>query len=200
METILLLLIAYLLGSIPSALWVGQLFYKMDIRQHGSGNLGATNTFRILGKKAGIAVTLIDILKGTAAVLLLTLPFFEQSNVHPLIPGILAVVGHMFPVFARFKGGKAVATSGGVLLGYSWPVFLLLFITFLIVLKITKMVSLTSMIDASVGFLYSIVHYVRTGDFTLIILIGLFALFIFYRHRENIGRIKAGTEPKVKWL
>ncbi|MEK5038459.1 glycerol-3-phosphate 1-O-acyltransferase PlsY [Sporosarcina sp. FSL K6-3457] len=200
METILLLLIAYLLGSIPSALWVGQLFYKMDIRQHGSGNLGATNTFRILGKKAGITVTLIDILKGTAAVLLLTLPFFEQTNVHPLVPGILAVVGHMFPIFARFKGGKAVATSGGVLLGYSWPVFLLLFITFLIVLKITKMVSLTSMIDAAVGFLYSIVHYVRTGDFTLIILIGLFVIFIFYRHRENIGRIRAGTEPKVKWL
>lgn len=200
MEIILLLLIAYLLGSIPSALWVGQLFYKMDIRQHGSGNLGGTNTFRILGKKAGIAVTLIDILKGTVAVWLVALPFFEQSNIHPLIPGILAVVGHMYPVFARFKGGKAVATSGGVLLGYNWPVFILLFITFLIVLKLTKMVSLTSMIVATVGLLYSIFHYVRTGDFTLLIMIGLFAIFIFYRHRANIARIKAGTEPKVTWL
>lgn len=120
METILLLVIAYLLGSIPSALWVGQLFYKMDIRQHGSGNLGGTNTFRVLGKKAGIAVTLLDILKGTAAVLLVVLPFFEQTNVHPLIPGIIAVIGHMYPIFAHFKGGKAVATSGGVLLGYNW--------------------------------------------------------------------------------
>ena len=127
----------------------------MDIREHGSGNLGGTNTFRILGKKAGIAVTLIDILKGTAAVLV-GLAFFRKSSVHPLIPGILAVVGHMYPLFARFKGGKAVATSGGVLLGYNWPVFVLVFVTFLIVLKITKMVSLTSMIVAIVGFLYSI--------------------------------------------
>ncbi|WP_203248809.1 glycerol-3-phosphate 1-O-acyltransferase PlsY [Sporosarcina beigongshangi] len=200
MNTILLLLIAYLLGSIPSALWVGQLFYKMDIRQHGSGNLGATNTFRILGKKAGIAVTLLDILKGTAAVWLVALPLFEQTNVHPLIPGIIAVIGHMYPIFAHFKGGKAVATSGGVLLGYNWFVFVLLFITFLILLKITKMVSLSSMAVATVGVLYSIFHYVRTDDFTLLIMIGSFAIFIFYRHRANIARIKAGTEPKVKGL
>ena len=156
MELILLLLIAYLLGSIPSALWIGKLFYKMDIRQHGSGNLGGTNTFRVLGKKAGLAVTTLDILKGTAAVLLLLLPFFENTNVHPLIPGILAVIGHMYPVFAHFKGGKAVATSGGVVLAYNWPVFILSLVAFFIVLKLTKMVSLTSMIVAVVGFLYSI--------------------------------------------
>ena len=200
MELILLLLIAYLLGSIPSALWVGKLFYSMDIREHGSGNLGGTNTFRVLGKKAGLAVTTIDILKGTAAVLLPILSFFESSTINPLILGILAVVGHMYPVFARFKGGKAVATSGGVLLGYNWPVFLLVFVTFFIVLKLTKMVSLSSMIVAVVGFLYAIYYYFHTGDFYLLILIGLFGTFIFYRHRANIGRIKAGTEPKVKWL
>ncbi|WP_342511563.1 glycerol-3-phosphate 1-O-acyltransferase PlsY [Sporosarcina sp. FSL K6-1522] len=200
MELILLLLIAYLLGSIPSGLWVGKLFYNTDIREHGSGNLGGTNTFRILGKKAGLAVTLLDILKGTAAVLLVLLPIFANVNINPLILGVLAVIGHMYPVFARFKGGKAVATSGGVLLGYNWPVFVIVFITFFIVLKLTKMVSLSSMIVAVVGFLYSILHYFRTGDFYLIILIGLFGSFIFYRHRANIGRIKAGTEPKVKWL
>ena len=200
MELILLLFIAYLLGSIPSALWVGKLFYKTDIREHGSGNLGGTNTFRVLGKKAGLAVTTLDILKGTAAVLLATLPFFGHTNVHPLVLGTLAVVGHMYPVFARFKGGKAVATSGGVLLGYNWPVFVLVLATFFIVLKLTKMVSLTSMIVAIVGLLYSIFHYVRTGDYYLMIIIGLFGSFIFYRHRANIGRIKAGTEPKVKWL
>lgn len=200
MELILLLLIAYLLGSIPSALWVGKLFYKMDIREHGSGNLGGTNTFRVLGKKAGLAVTTIDILKGTAAVLLPMLSFFESSTINPLILGTLAVVGHMYPIFARFKGGKAVATSGGVLLGYNWPVFLLVFVLFFIVLKLTKMVSLSSMIVAVVGFLYAIYYYFRTGDFYLLILIGLFGTFIFYRHRANIGRIKAGTEPKVKWL
>ncbi len=200
MELILLLLIAYLLGSIPSALWVGKLFYRMDIREHGSGNLGGTNTFRVLGKKAGLAVTTIDILKGTAAVLLPMLSIFESSTINPLILGILAVVGHMYPVFARFKGGKAVATSGGVILGYNWPVFLLVFVTFFIVLKLTKMVSLSSMIVSVVGFLYAIYYYFRTGDFYLLILIGLFGTFIFYRHRANIGRIKAGTEPKVKWL
>jgi len=200
MELILLLLIAYLLGSIPSALWVGKLFYKTDIREHGSGNLGGTNTFRVLGKVAGLAVTTLDILKGTAAVLLLLLPFFENTNVHPLIPGILAVIGHMYPVFARFKGGKAVATSGGVVLAYNWPVFVLVLATFFIALKLTKMVSLSSMIVSVVGFLYSIYHYFKTGDYYLMIMLGLFGLFIFYRHRANIGRIKAGTEPKVKWL
>ena len=95
MELILLLFIAYLLGSIPSALWIGKLFYQTDIREHGSGNLGGTNTFRVLGKKAGLAVTTFDILKGTAAVLLTLLPFFENVNVHPLVLGALAVVGHM---------------------------------------------------------------------------------------------------------
>ncbi len=200
MELILLLLTAYLLGSIPSALWIGKLFYKTDIRQHGSGNLGGTNTFRVLGKTAGLAVTTLDILKGTAAVLLLLLPLYENANVHPLIPGILAVVGHMYPVFAHFKGGKAVATSGGVVLAYNWPVFVLVLITFFIVLKLTKMVSLTSMVVSVVGFLYSIYYYFKTGDPYLTLMLGLFGLFIFYRHRENIGRIKAGTEPKVKWL
>jgi acyl phosphate:glycerol-3-phosphate acyltransferase len=200
MELIILLLIAYLLGSIPSALWVGKLFYNMDIREHGSGNLGGTNTFRVLGKKAGLVVTTIDILKGTVAVLLLLLPVFESANVNPLIPGTIAVIGHMYPVFASFKGGKAVATSGGVLLGYNWPIFVIVLAAFFIVLKLTKMVSLTSMIVVVIGFLYAIFYYFRTDDFSLIIMIGLFGIFIFYRHRANIGRIKAGTEPKVKWL
>lgn len=200
MELFLILISAYLLGSIPSALWIGQLFYNTDIRKHGSGNLGATNTFRVLGKTAGIVVTIIDILKGTAATLLAFIPFFSITSIHPLILGLMAVVGHMFPIFARFKGGKAVATSGGVVLGYNWPFFLVVFITFFIVLKLSKMVSLSSMIVAVVGFTYSLIHYFITGDIYLLIMISLFAAFIFYRHRENIARIKAGTEPKVKWL
>ncbi len=200
MELILLLLLAYLLGSIPSALWVGKLFYNMDIREHGSGNLGGTNTFRVLGKKAGLVVTILDVLKGTAAVLLSIVPFFESASVNPLLLGSLAVIGHMYPVFARFKGGKAVATSGGVLLGYHWPVFLIVLVAFFIFLKMTKMVSLSSMLVAVIGFLYGIFYFVYTGDFYLMIIIGLFGSFIFYRHRANIGRIKAGTEPKVKWL
>ncbi|MFC5603345.1 glycerol-3-phosphate 1-O-acyltransferase PlsY [Sporosarcina koreensis] len=200
MEIIILILIAYVLGSIPSALWVGKLFYNTDVRQHGSGNLGATNTFRVLGKTAGMVVTILDILKGTAAVLLLLLPSFSSAGIHPLLLGVCAVIGHMFPIFAKFKGGKAVATSGGVLLGYNWPIFIIVLLAFLIALKVTKMVSLSSMIVAVVGFMYCVGYYFWTGDFYLMIVVGLMGVFIFYRHRANISRIKAGTEPKVNWL
>ncbi|ALC85516.1 MULTISPECIES: glycerol-3-phosphate 1-O-acyltransferase PlsY [Bacillaceae] len=201
MTTFILLLLAYLIGSIPSGLWVGKLFYNTDIREHGSGNLGGTNTFRTLGKKAGLVVTIMDILKGTAATLLGALPFFESANVHPLILGIIAVVGHMFPIFAKFKGGKAVATSGGILLGYNWPIFVLLVVGFFIILKLTKMVSLTSMILSIIAVLYAIIyHYTVDHDLPLIGIVLLLAIFIFYRHRTNIKRIKEGTEPKVKWI
>lgn len=194
----MIIICAYLIGSIPSALWIGKLFYKTDIRQHGSGNLGTTNTFRVLGKKPGIAVLLIDILKGTAAVLLPLLPFFAESTVHPLILGIVAVAGHMFPIFAKFRGGKAVATSAGVILGYNLPLFLVLLVVFLISLKTTKMVSLTSMITATAAMIYVTIFWIVTGNFALFILISFLAGFIFYRHRENIKRIKNGTEPKIK--
>lgn len=194
----LIIICAYLIGSIPSALWIGKIFYKMDIRQQGSGNLGTTNTFRVLGKKPGIAVLLIDILKGTAAVLLPLLPFFADSTVHPLILGVIAAAGHMFPIFASFRGGKAVATSGGVILGYNLPLFLILIIVFVIALKLTKMVSLSSMIVSAAAVIYVIGHWMITGEYALFILVVVLAGFIFYRHRENIKRIKAGTEPKIK--
>lgn len=196
----LLILCAYLLGSIPSALWIGKTFHKIDIRDHGSGNLGATNTFRTLGKKAGLIVTFVDVLKGTAAVLLPLLPVFSEATIHPLILGIVAVIGHVIPVFAGFRGGKAVATSAGVLLGYSWPLFTLLFFTFFLTLKITKIVSLTSIIVCLVALIYSIVYYFVTGDVALLILVAVLSSFIVYRHRANIARIKNGTEPKVKWI
>ena len=200
MINIIVLICAYLIGSIPSGLWIGKLFYNTDIREHGSGNLGATNTFRILGKKAGLIVTIMDVLKGTAAVLLPLIPIFSNTSIHPLILGIVSVVGHMLPIFAGFRGGKAVATSAGVVLGYAWPLFALLFVTFFLTLKLTKMVSLTSMIAALVALIYSIVYWFMTGDFALFILIAFLFTFIVYRHRENIKRIKAGTEPKVKWI
>lgn len=196
----MILICAYLIGSIPSGLWIGKIFYKTDIREHGSGNLGATNSFRVLGKKPGLVVTIMDILKGTAATLLPLIPFFADTAVHPLILGGIAVVGHMFPIFAGFRGGKAVATSGGVLLGYAWPLFILLVVSFLIALKVTKMVSLSSMIVSIVAVIYSIIYVVITGDYSLLILIMLLTVFIFYRHRANIKRIKEGTEPKVKWI
>ena len=114
MEILLPVLLAYVLGSIPSALWIGKIFYNTDVRTKGSVNLGATNTFRVLGSTAGLIVTVLDILKGTAATLI---PLYIDTNIHPLVFGLIAVVGHMYPVFAKFKGGKAVATSGGILLG-----------------------------------------------------------------------------------
>lgn len=197
MDILLPVLLAYLLGSIPSALWIGKIFYKTDIRTKGSGNLGATNTFRTLGAKAGIVVTALDILKGTAATLI---PMYIDTNIHPLVFGVIAVIGHMFPVFAKFKGGKAVATSGGILLGYQWPLFLVAVAVLLITLKITKMVSLSSIILAVVAVIYTTIYAVTTGDYPFLAVIIILATFIIYRHRANISRIRAGTEPKVKWL
>lgn len=196
----IVILCAYLIGSIPSALWIGQTFYNTDVRQHGSGNLGATNTFRVLGKKAGSIVMIMDILKGTASVLLLLLPVFSDATVHALLLGIIAVFGHMFPVFAGFRGGKAVATSAGVILGYAWPLFLLLLVVFLVSLKLKKMVSLSSITVAIVGLLYSVIYLIVTHDYALPILVLVLAIFIIYRHRENMKRIKNGTEPKVTWI
>ncbi|MEK9198299.1 glycerol-3-phosphate 1-O-acyltransferase PlsY [Ureibacillus sp. 179-F W5.1 NHS] len=196
----IILICAYVIGSIPSGLWIGKIFYKTDIREHGSGNLGATNSFRVLGKKAGTVVTILDILKGTAATLLPLIPYFNDSTIHPLILGAIAVVGHMFPLFAGFRGGKAVATSGGVLLGYAWPLFIILVLGFLIALKITKIVSLSSMLVSIIALIYSIIYVIVTGDVSLLILVIILTAFIFYRHRANIKRIKEGTEPKVKWI
>lgn len=189
----MIIFIAYLLGSIPSGLIVGKTFYGIDIREHGSGNLGATNTFRTLGKKAGLVVTIADILKGTVAA---SLPIMFGSDFHPLLAGVLAVVGHMYPVFAGFKGGKAVATSGGVLLFYEPLIFVILFISFFISLYLTKYVSLSSMISAVVAIIYSIF----TKDPYLITSIVLLSAFVFYRHRANIKRIINKTEPKIKWM
>lgn len=196
----IVILCAYLIGSIPSALWIGKTFYNTDVRQHGSGNLGSTNTFRVLGKKAGSIVMAMDILKGTAAVMLLFLPVFSDVTVHALLLGIIAVFGHMFPVFAGFRGGKAVATSAGVLLGYAWPLFILLIVVFLITLKLKKMVSLSSITVAVVGLIYSVIYLIVTRDYSLPTLVLVLAIFIIYRHRDNIKRIKNGTEPKVTWI
>ncbi|GAB3066534.1 glycerol-3-phosphate 1-O-acyltransferase PlsY [Virgibacillus ainsalahensis] len=193
MEYILFAIIAYLLGSIPSALIVGKIGYKMDIREHGSGNLGATNTFRVLGTKAGIVVTLSDILKGTVAVLI---PLLVDIEVNRLIIGLFAVIGHTYPVFAKFKGGKAVATSGGIILGLNPLLFFIIITSFMLSLYISKYVSLSSLITGIVAVFVSIIMW----DVGLIILTALLTAFIFYRHRENLKRIKNKTEPKITWM
>ena len=182
---------AYLLGSIPSGLWIGRKFFQIDIRQHGSGNLGATNSFRILGKKAGTIVLLIDLLKGSISVLLL-----KQMDLHgisPLIIALFAVVGHTYPLFANFKGGKAVATFAGVILAYQPVLFLIGLGIFILTLAISKMVSFTSMLTISIGVLLSLYFQ----DIVLTIIALLADIFIIYRHRTNVQRILNGTEPKV---
>ncbi|MFA1820798.1 glycerol-3-phosphate 1-O-acyltransferase PlsY [Virgibacillus oceani] len=193
MEYIIFAIIAYLLGSIPSALVVGKLFYKIDIREHGSGNLGATNTFRVLGVKAGIAVTLADILKGTIAVLI---PLLFSADVYGLAIGLFAVAGHTYPVFAKFRGGKAVATSGGIILGINPILFLIMIITFILTLYLSKYVSLSSMITGIVAVIVSIIFQ----DTGLTIVIAILTAFVFYRHKANLKRIKNKTEPKIKWM
>lgn len=195
MLQIVIMLLSYLIGSIPSGLIVGKVFYGIDIREHGSGNLGGTNTFRVLGKKAGIAVTAADILKGTAATFLPTL-FSVDMHLHPLLAGVFAVLGHTFPVFAGFRGGKAVATSAGVLLGYEYLLFIVLVIGFLLTLKISKYVSLSSMVAGLFGIIYCII----LGDWVLVLVVSALELFVIYRHRANLKRIRDKTEPKVKWI
>ncbi|MFD2760317.1 glycerol-3-phosphate 1-O-acyltransferase PlsY [Lentibacillus juripiscarius] len=193
MEFILFAIIAYLLGSIPSGVIVGKVGYNMDIREHGSGNLGATNTFRILGVKAGIVVTLADILKGTAAT---ALPLFFDAEVYRLAIGLFAVVGHTYPLFAKFKGGKAVATSGGIILGINPILFAVMVLSFITTLYISKYVSLSSMVTGIIAIIVSALF----RDLGLIIVTAALTIFVFYRHRENIKRIKNKTEPKITWM
>jgi glycerol-3-phosphate acyltransferase PlsY len=197
-QIIATLILAYLLGSIPSGLIIGKVFYKTDIREHGSGNLGGTNTFRTLGVKAGLAVTIADILKGTLAA---SLPVLFHLDINPLLSGMVAAIGHMYPVFAGFRGGKAVATSGGVVLFYAPFMFLIVVIMFFISLYLTKYVSLSSIVAGFSGITYAIVRGVIDGwDIPLIIIVTILTCFVIYRHRSNIKRIMNKTEPKIKWL
>ncbi|MBM7552617.1 glycerol-3-phosphate 1-O-acyltransferase PlsY [Thalassobacillus pellis] len=193
MEYVIFAIIAYLLGSIPFGLLVGKIGYNIDIREHGSGNLGGTNSFRVLGKKPGLLVTSADILKGTLATVL---PVLFAADVYPLIIGIFAVIGHMYPVFASFRGGKAVATSGGVILGANPLVFVIMIATFFLMLYLTKFVSLSSMITGIISMAVSFF----IADNGLFIVITFLTLFVIYRHRTNIKRIINKTEPKITWM
>ena len=201
MLTIILLLIAsYLLGAIPFGLWIGKIFFKKNLHDYGSGNTGTTNTFRILGVKAGISVFAFDLLKGTLATLLPL--FFHINGVSPLIFGLLAVIGHTFSIFDRFKGGKAVATSAGVILGFS-PLFLIyLLVVFIIVLWLFSMISLSSVIGAvfaSLGILIfpSIGFILTSYDLLFSIIIFVLAIIIILRHRTNLKRMKNHCESLV---
>jgi glycerol-3-phosphate acyltransferase PlsY len=205
MNIIFLLTLAYLIGSIPTAVWVSKRIYGLDIREHGSGNAGATNTFRVLGKKAGIWVMIVDMLKGFAAVKLSYLsyhiPGSEQMVNLQVGLGLCAVVGHIFPIWAGFRGGKGIATLFGMILAIQYYVAFSLVGVFLLMLFLTNYVSLSS-ISASVAFPVLILFIFK--DKAPEISYKLFAIatacMVVLTHHKNISRLLAGNESKVKLI
>jgi len=197
---ILIIIAAYLLGSIPSAVLVGKKMYGIDVREHGSHNAGATNTMRVLGRRAGLLVFLMDGIKGYAAVMLGWLapldPDSEMLVIFRLILVIVAVLGHIFPVFAGFRGGKGVATATGCLLALTPMPILMCFAVFTIVFFATNYVSLGSM---SGGILYPVFVYFVWGDHspTMLVFSILVAVMLVFTHRNNIRRLRAGAESKT---
>lgn len=203
METtiiIALLVTAYLLGSIPTAVWWGKRYYGIDVREFGSGNAGATNTFRVLGKKAGIPVLFIDIVKGTAAVLLaFCSPFEFDSNQFVNLQlglGIAALVGHVFPIFAGFRGGKGVATILGIVICLTPLTSLMVLGVFLIVLLATRYVSLSS-ITAGLSFPFFLNIVLKNQNQTLLIFSLFVAALLIVTHKKNIARLLKRQETKV---
>jgi len=203
---IVLAVLAYLLGSIPSAVWVGQAFYGLDVRDFGSGNAGATNTFRVLGKKAGVAVLAMDVLKGfTAACLVNYIPEVNPVlnktwyiNIQ-LLFGLSAVLGHLFPIFANFKGGKGIATLLGMLIAIHYISALACMGIFILILFSTRFVSLSS-ISAAILFPIQLIWIFKRHE-PLFIAFGICAaLMVILTHRKNINRLLTGNENKARLL
>ena len=199
MISIILIILAYLYGSIPFALVIGRLFYKTDVRNYGSGNLGGTNTGRVLGKKAGVLVIILDASKALLIMFLTRYlcSIFNLNEDIPYICALFCVIGHCYPIFANFKGGKAVSTAIGYFMAVNPLGAILALVVFFIVLKISKYVSLSSVL-ASLSVLVA-------TPFLGISLIGKLAtagiiLLLVYRHRENLKRVKQGTESKISWM
>jgi len=188
------LILAYFCGSIPTAVWIGQAFYGVDVREYGSGNAGATNTFRVLGKKAGIPVMLIDILKGWTAT---SLAYFigvsttggPHSNYisYQLALGIAAVMGHLFPVFAGFRGGKGIATLFGMVLAVNLDAALFCVSVFIVVLLLTRY-----------AYLLGVTFFFNKYTNNLVVIFGmLICLLILVTHQKNIERLLKGKESRV---
>jgi len=203
-EIILFALLAYLTGAFPSAVWVGKTFYNIDVREYGSGNAGATNTFRVLGKGAGIPVLFMDIFKGWLSVSYVNF----ISNADALSPelffenqlafGVAAVIGHLFPIYTGFRGGKGIATMLGLLIGLQPLAALFSFIVFVVVFLISKYVSLGSIIAS---FAFSIFVILVLGSINPSL--NLFAIFVpilsLITHQKNIERLVRGEETKIKF-
>jgi glycerol-3-phosphate acyltransferase PlsY len=201
MNEILLIVLAYLIGSIPTSIWVSRKFFNIDIRDYGSGNAGATNTFRVLGPRWGSFVMMVDVLKGVVATsLYILLPYYltdEWDRTNFMIGlGLAAVLGHIFPVWANFKGGKGVATLLGMAVAIQPVVAVCCIGVFLIVLYLTRFVSLSSIL-AGVSFMVFILFIFNEKETLYRIFAVLVALMVVLTHQKNIGRILKGTESKV---
>lgn len=190
LKTIVIAACIYLYASIPFSLLIGFLFGK-DIRNEGSGNVGGTNLGRTCGSKAFALGFIMDLSKGALAVLVA-----GSLGFNPLLAGVIAILGHTFSIFLNFKGGKGVATAFGFVLAYSFAGAIFAITVFLIVLKISKYVSLSSIIAIFAYFVYTI--FFQTTFYSIAIFIVF--CFVTFLHRENIKRIKAGTERKITWM
>ena len=201
LNAVIAVVLAYLLGSLPSAVWIGKAFHNIDVREHGSGNAGTTNTIRVLGWVTGIPVLLIDIAKGWLAAMLpvflhLTAPATALMTNLQLLTGIIAIIGHIFPVFAGFRGGKGVATVFGVFLALQFLLTLCSIGVFLVVLFITGIVSVSSMI-AGISFPVFLFLFFDTPSILFKIFSILTGIALLVTHRKNIGRLIRGEEAKL---
>lgn len=194
---------AYLIGSIPTAVWVGKIFHGIDVRDHGSGNAGATNTIRVLGLKTGIPVLILDAFKGWIVVFLayqtgLFEPGSEKFINFQLSLGISAVLGHLFPLFAGFRGGKGVATLFGIVIALYPIAFVIVAALFAVILILTRFVSLGSILGA-VAFPFIVVFLLNVTSPSLILFSVIIAVFIPLTHKKNIYRLIKGKESKMKF-
>jgi glycerol-3-phosphate acyltransferase PlsY len=198
---IIITIVAYLLGSIPTSVWISRAFFNIDIREYGSGNAGATNTFRVLGVKAGIIVFIVDILKGFLAVNLIhfTKYYIPHSGDYiniQLLLGIAAMLGHIFPIYVGFKGGKGVATLFGVICAISFYPTLIMAGIFFLTLILTRYVSLSSMISGFSFPVLIIVIFKETTP-TLVIFSLIMAVLMLFTHQKNIERLLRKEEKKA---
>jgi len=185
------MIVAYILGSIPNALWIGKVFKGIDVREHGSKNTGSTNAARVLGAKLGILTLILDISKGVIPTLIATM--LLDSSISVILVGICAILGHSFSIFMKFKGGKAVATTVGVFIVLVPGAILLAAVIFFLVFGITRYVSLSSMIGAISLPIWIILFY---KNIPLTIFGIIIAILIIVRHKSNIQRLLNGTESK----
>ncbi|MCC6251819.1 MAG: glycerol-3-phosphate 1-O-acyltransferase PlsY [Bacteroidia bacterium] len=201
---ILALVFAYLIGSIPTSVWLGKYYYGIDLREHGSGNAGATNTFRVFGKKMGIAVLIIDVLKGWIAVKLFYVLYESGQNLEELFNlkirlGICALLGHVFPIYVGFKGGKGVATLLGIVLALNHQAALASIALFLIVLIITGYVSLSSIL-AGIFFPVVVMVIFKTSQPDMVIFSLMISVAVIITHQKNIERLFSKKESRVNLL